>query len=489
MLVIGHGGTGKSVLIDAITETFAFHNEEEALAKCGTSGISSTHVNGSTVHFWAGLGVHRMKTLNCSKKIQARRKQNILGKKCLIIDEMSMLYDTLLTDVAKVVSYTKKAENEGNHNLPFAGMHVILFGDFHQFPPVAKSQSALYSLRQATDPDVLQGRLLYKQFKKVYWLRQQIRIKDKIWEDILNRVRVGQCDDTDIKTIRSLILNNPDCPPTDFSKPPWSDAVLITTRHTVREAWNAACLSRHCRSTGNRRYIVPAEDFMSQSGSIPSNNVRLRIARLSIKATKNLSDRIEIAVGMKAMILANISTEGEVANGTRGTISDIILDPREDFDDIEEDGTIKLRYPPATIIFQPEGSSDISAAFVDERVSGNMKLGKGQVPISPCKATFTVIMADGSKVSIHRRQYAITGGYAFTDFKSQAQTIKTVIVDLRDPPTGKISPFSAYVTLSRSRGRDTIRLLSDFDEELFKRHPSADLAVEMERLTLLAATL
>jgi len=46
-------------------------------------------------------------------------------------------------------------------------------------------------------------------------------------------------------------------------------------------------------------------------------------------------------------------------------------------------------------------------------------------------------------------------------------------------PTGKLSPFSAYVALSRSRGRDTIHLLQDFDERLFTNHPSGDLATEV----------
>jgi hypothetical protein len=40
--------------------------------------------------------------------------------------------------------------------------------------------------------------------------------------------------------------------------------------------------------------------------------------------------------------------------------------------------------------------------------------------------------------------------------------------------------------LSRSRGRDTIRLLSDFDENLFKTHPDPDLEAEMQRLSLIA---
>ena len=60
-----------------------------------------------------------------------------------------------------------------------------------------------------------------------------------------------------------------------------------------------------------------------------------------------------------------------------------------------------------------------------------------------------------------------------------------IIIDLQDTPTGKFSPFSAYA-LSRSHGRDTIRLLSDFDDKLFKTHPSADLAIEMQRFEALA---
>jgi len=145
MLVIGQGGTGKSVLNDAISETFAFHQQSSTLAKTATSGVASSHIGGCTIHSWAGLGVQKLKTLVGSKDITARRKRNILQKKCLIIDEMSMLYDTLLADIAKVVAHTKKTALEGDEHLPFAGMNVILMGDFHQFPPVGKPQSALYS--------------------------------------------------------------------------------------------------------------------------------------------------------------------------------------------------------------------------------------------------------------------------------------------------------------------------------------------------------
>ena len=210
------------------------------------------------------------------------------------------------------------------------------------------------------------------------------------------------------------------------------------------------------------------------------------MAGLKEKNTKNLSDRIEVAIGMKAMIQVNVSTEGEVANSTRGTIRDIILDPREATAEPSDDGTIKLIYPPALIMLEPEGGSQISSAFLDEREQGTITVPNGQVSITPLTVNFVIILPDGRKLTVVRRQYAMTGGYAFTDIKSQGQMIEVVTIDLRNTPSGKISPFSAYVALSHSRGKDTIRLLSDFDETLFKRHPNVDLAIEMERLGLLA---
>ncbi len=487
MQVIGQGGTGKTVLIEAITETFVNQRHESSLAKCATSGIAAIPIRGLTVHFWIGIGIHRPKTIATSnKRIQERRKKNILGKTCLIIDEMSMLNDTLLANVAKIVAHVKKAGGEGDEHLPFAGMHVILMGDFHQFPPVANPHSALYSQHPTTIPDALHGRWLFRQFETVVWLQRQIRIKDIVWTNILSRLRIGQCNDDDIRIIRSLTLNHPDCPKTDFEQLPWSEAVLVTTRNAVREAWNAACLKRHCRRTGNHRYLVPSEDYHKGSGKPLSNGIRLLIAGLKEKDTKNLSDRIEIAVGMKAMIKVNVSTEGEVANGTRGTIRDIILDPREEAAEPDDDGTITLKYPPALIMFEPDAGSQIFSAFIDKRQRGTIEVPNGMIPITPFTVNFVIILWDGSKISVVRRQYAVTGGYAFTDFKAQGQTIEVVIIDLRDTPTGKISPFSAYVALSRSRGRNTIRLLGDFDERLFKRHPNQDLAVEMERLGSLA---
>ena len=74
-------------------------------------------------------------------------------------------------------------------------------------------------------------------------------------------------------------------------------------------------------------------------------------------------------------------------------------------------------------------------------------------------------------------QTALTGAYAFTDYKAQDQTLKYVVVDIAKPPRGSLTLFSAYVTLSRSRGRNTIRLLRPFDKTFLTTHPSEALKV------------
>ena len=111
-----------------------------------------------------------------------------------------------------------------------------------------------------------------------------------------------------------------------------------------------------------------------------------------------------------------------------------------------------------------------------------MGLPRGVIPLTPSLAPFTVTGRKGKKFKISRSQYPMTAGYAFTDYKSQGQTIEYVIIDIGKPPTGALSPFSVYVALSRSRGRDTIQLLREFNAKLFQNHPSEALRSEMGRL-------
>ena len=95
-----------------------------------------------------------------------------------------------------------------------------------------------------------------------------------------------------------------------------------------------------------------------------------------------------------------------------------------------------------------------------------------------------MITKEGKTVqrTVRRRQFPITAAYAFTDYRSQGQTMPYVLVDIAPPPSGTLSLFNLYVALSRSAGRNTIRLLRDFDDEMFRKSHDAELLEEDQRL-------
>jgi len=473
MMILGSGGAGKSMLISAVTETFAHHDSAELLALCATTGIAASNIGGTMLHSWAGLrrSAQSSKWMEkTSEQTKKKRRKNMKGKNFVIIDEISMANKVAFWCTSEIVGEVRAEEGRGDLHAPFGGMHVIICGDFHQFPPVGNPTGALYCERPNDSREAALGRSIYQQFETVVMLTKQLRVKDEVWLNILDRLRIGACTESDLQEIRKLIVNNQSEVVTDFTKDPWKDAILITPRHAVRDRWNTEAVRKHCLATGQRMYICSAEDTDRTNDSELSAEVRFEIARSTEKQTGGLRDRTIVAIGMKAMVMLNVATEADIANGTRGTIHDIILDPRE-VPRQGEDGTTILKYPPAAIIFKPNGKCNIQFDGLDA----------GLVPILPSKTTFSVTVRNKSH-SISQRQLALAPAYAFTDYKAQAQTLEYVTIDISQPPSGSLSPFNAYVALSRSRGRGTIRLLRDFNDELFVHHPSEDLRREMLRL-------
>ena len=78
-------------------------------------------------------------------------------------------------------------------------------------------------------------------------------------------------------------------------------------------------------------------------------------------------------------------------------------------------------------------------------------------------------------------QYPIPPAYSFTDYRSQGQTIPRVVVDIASPPPAN-SCYSIYTSLYRGAPDETIRLLWEFDDEIFLEAHELELVLEDERL-------
>jgi len=126
-----------------------------------------------------------------------------------------------------------------------------------------------------------------------------------------------------------------------------------------------------------------------------------------------------------------------------------------------EEAVVTLTQPPAYVLVKTGSDKIPSLAGV----------GEGVIPLCPLERTFTTIVDGKEKKQVTRKRFPLTAAY--TDYQSQGQTINNAIVDIATPPSGTtgISPFNVYVALSRCRGRESVRLLREFEENLVASHP------------------
>jgi PIF1-like helicase len=475
MNIVGPGGTGKSTLINAIGDSFARRDVSHLFAKTALSGVAASLIGGTTLHWWAGVPSRKTPKGDnwmdrSSRTIKDRRNKNMSKPSWLVIDESGMLTKDLLAHLHQVAGSVRTGDGRADATIALGGLNTILTGDFHQFPPVGQPDVALYRSEHPRQSSIV-GENIYNQFETVVELVQQNRIVDARWQEILNNARTGSCTEADIEEINKLVLTREDCEVPDFSSPPWKDVRLVTPRNSMRKVWNAAKLREHCKRSGEILYVVDAEDTVGKERRALTAEERLTVAQMNVADTARLENRLELAIGMEAMVTQNIATDASLANGSRGIVKDVVLDPREEWQEAEE-GVIWLKYPPAMILFEPYRKPTI------DPLPG---LLPNQVPVLPFEDSFYV-GGKKKRTKVIRRQMPLTPAYAFTDHKSQGQTLGCVLIDIGYLSRFPVNAFAAYVALSRSRGRHTIRLLREFDERLFTTHPSRDLMEEDKRL-------
>ena len=495
MILYGEGGTGKSRVIQTITEAFAARGVSHMLMKAAYTGVAASLVDGKTTHVIGGLSLGLKDDVSdaAKKKLQDFWR-NI---RYLIIDEYSMISKTFLAALSRNVSIGMEGSQGFRRGMSFGGLNVILCGDLHQFPPVAcGKRDPLYYPISMDEPIAYQvGRKIYEEFSTIVILQEQMRVTDYTWRDFLDHLRHGRVESRHLKMLRTLLLKRqtpnppPSLPPNtgaepsvtplsttakpsiDFSTQPWVDASLITPRHAVRMRWNQAATQRWCADSKTRILICPALDTIK--GSPLTLEERYALASPPKKGRrrrdKGLPESIHLAIGMKVMVTNNLQTDLDITNGARGVVTEIILNPNEP--PLGDDSMVTLKYLPECVLVKLSRT----------RAAALPNLEEGVIPIKRV-STKTQIRVRGKSRTVTRTQFPITAAYAFTDYRAQGQTIPYVVVDIATPPTSGLSLFNLYVALSRSSGRDTIRLLRDFDDVTFLQAHVPELVEEDERL-------
>ncbi|KAG8728410.1 hypothetical protein FRC12_021771 [Ceratobasidium sp. 428] len=180
------------------------------------------------------------------------------------------------------------------------------------------------------------------------------------------------------------------------------------------------------------------------------------------------------------MVTTNVNTDINVTNGSRGVIVGMKLGPEEPAFN-EADPVVKLTRLPTYILVRLNRTQASSLPGLED----------GVIPVVPAEQGYriTILIAQRNRQvkeitrSVKRLQFPITPAYAFTDYRSQGQTISAAIVGIAEPPTGgELKRANVYVALSRCSGRDSIRILRNFNQNILKKPVDLDLKKEDERL-------
>lgn len=134
VFLTGPPGAGKTYVLNEFIRLAK--RKGKNIAVTASTGIAATHIGGTTIHSWSGLGI--LDTLSdydlarlASKAVLVKRYN---ATDILVIDEVSMLHGHRL-DMLNAL-----AKRIRQNSAPFGGMQVVLVGDLFQLPPISRSR-------------------------------------------------------------------------------------------------------------------------------------------------------------------------------------------------------------------------------------------------------------------------------------------------------------------------------------------------------------
>jgi ATP-dependent exoDNAse (exonuclease V) alpha subunit len=175
VFLTGPAGSGKTYILREFIEHLKKENKKHAVT--ASTGIAATHIDGTTIHSWAGVGINESLTGRELQKLADNEhiQERFLACDVLIIDEISMIDARLLELLDEVCKAVKRSAQ------PFGGLQIIMSGDFFQLPPVRTDKSKAILAYNA--PSWKNAKL------SVCYLDEQYRHMDEAFLQVLNDIR------------------------------------------------------------------------------------------------------------------------------------------------------------------------------------------------------------------------------------------------------------------------------------------------------------
>ena len=218
-LLHGPPGTGKSHALRLVEELFILVGfkkgiDFQALAFQAATAADS---GGDTIHFACSFNTNPRSFEQAMNPEKAKR---LAFCRWLFIDEISMVPANLLAQLEQRMREIKpsvdawKHDPASGHVRPFAGVNVILVGDFNQLPPPQGGYLAdiPHHLRNGPDerskpPDPMADagkKLIWEDIEGVVELTERERCKDEWWNEVTDEWRAGQLSEKNWRYLRGM---------------------------------------------------------------------------------------------------------------------------------------------------------------------------------------------------------------------------------------------------------------------------------------------
>ncbi len=450
VLLTGAAGTGKTYVLNKFIQLA--RSENKVVSVTATTGLAATHLSGTTIHSWSGIGVKDSLEDDFFDSLSKARREIIYKTDILIIDEISMMHDYRLDMIDQICRKVRSSDK------PFGGLQLILCGDFFQLPPVNKAGSRFGQF-------IFNSQVWDELDMTICYLDEQYRHDDTDLIDILSAIRSGDLDSQAINKLSSRL----------GARPEDSD-ILVTQLFTINmdvDSFNDQKLAKidgkqysyQQVTTGPKKYITTLNNSI-----LAPSNLRIKIEAL-VMAVKNNPDSGYFNGSLGKVVDFESGTNYPVVEFKNGKV--VTVKP-ESWELIDGDrvrasvSQIPLRLAWAITVHKAQGMTldsaqiDLKKAFVE---------GMGYVALSRVKNLSSLYLSGFSNMALRVSQEASSVDDKLRQLSSQAEADFSYLLKREQPVTvvkPKKSGWSEKIISARQAFPNDYRPWSRQDDALLK---------------------
>lgn len=377
VFLTGAPGAGKTYVLNEFVRRSTRAGKNVAVT--ASTGIAATHIGGTTIHSWSGLGIKEFLSDWDKEKLAAtdRLVKRYNAADVLVIDEVSMLHGARLDMVNEAAKLLRKSDK------PFGGLQVILVGDLFQLPPVSRGFDTIDFVHLSNAWAELNPRICYL-------TEQHRQIGDELL-DLLEAMRRGEVNELHESALQERLHEQ-------------RPGELVVTRLYSHNMDVDSINNKHLRDI-----LETSETYAMQTSGQAAKVEQLVKSVLA-------PETLELKIGAEVMFVANNFAAGYV-NGTRGRVVDfvdglplVVLPSGREIKverhswKLEEDGRTRaevaqlpLRLAWAITIHKSQGMS-LDAAEID--LSRSFTPGMGYVALSRVRSMGGVYLSGINQMAL-----------------------------------------------------------------------------------------